>query len=121
MMKPNFSRLGIIIEVSPQGPIFSFVFSDSIRNLLGFIETILYKEYNLSPNPVDILLFDNIFLECDFAQGLIFKRKRSGIIRNLTMDVSPAYKFIQKFRGGVQWYMMETEGRISSICFKLKI
>ena len=53
-IKPNFSTLGSIIEIIPQGPIISFVFNDSIRHLLGFNETILYKEYNLSPNPVDI-------------------------------------------------------------------
>ena len=43
-IKPNFSRLGSIIEKSPQGPIISFVFNDSIRNLLGLHVTILYKE-----------------------------------------------------------------------------
>ena len=57
-IKPNFSTLGSIIEISPQGPIIGFVFDDSIRNLLGFHQTILYKEYKLSPNPVDILSFD---------------------------------------------------------------
>ena len=118
MMKPNFSTLGIIIEISPQGSIITFVFNDSIRNLLGFIETILYKEFNPSPKPVDILSFDNIFLECDIAQGLIFRGKRSGMIHNLTMDVSPAYKNIQKNRGGVQWYMMETKSVNSRLCFK---
>ena len=30
-VKPNFSTLGSIIEISPQGPIISFVFNDSIR------------------------------------------------------------------------------------------
>ena len=58
--------------MSPQGPINSFVFNDSIRNLLGLHETILYKECNLSPNPVDNLSFDNIFLECDIAKGMVF-------------------------------------------------
>ena len=53
MKKPNFSTVGDIIEIQPQGPIIAFVFEDSIRKLLGFYETILYKEYNLSPNPVD--------------------------------------------------------------------
>ena len=66
--KPTFSTLGSFIETSPQRPIISFLFDDSIRNLLGFHETILYKEYNLSPNPVDILSFDNTFLECDIAK-----------------------------------------------------
>ena len=51
---------------------------------------------------------------------MIFKGKRSGIIHNFTMDVDPGYKYIEKFRGGVQWYMMETKDFISSINFKLK-
>ena len=38
------------------------MFDDSIKNFLGFHETILYKEYNLSPDPVDILSFDNVFM-----------------------------------------------------------
>ena len=36
------------------------------------------------------------------------------------MDVDPEYKYIQKFCGGVQWYMMESKDITSSICFKLK-
>ena len=119
-IKPNFSTLGSIVEIKPQGPIIGFVFDDSIGNLLGFDETILYEEYNLSPNPVDILSFDNIFIETDIAQGMIFKGKRTGIIHNFTMDVDPGYKYIEKFRGGIQWYMMESKDIISSICFKLK-
>ena len=51
---------------------------------------------------------------------MIFKGKRSGIIHNFTMDVDLGYKYIEKFRGGVQWYMMESKDIISSICFKLK-
>ena len=119
-IKPNFSTLGSIVEIKPQGAIFGFVFDDSIGSLLGFDETILFEEYNLSPNPVDILSFDNIFIGCDIAQGMIFKGRRSGIIHNFTMDVDPGYKYIEKFRGGVQWYMMNTKDFISSINFKLK-
>ena len=63
------------------------------------------------------LSFDNIFLECNIAQGMIFRCKRSGIIHNFTMDVDPGYKYIKNFRGGVQWYMMEGKHIISSICF----
>ena len=123
-IKPNFSTLGSIIEIIPQGqiqgPVISFVFNDSIRNLLGFNETILYKEYNLSPNPVDIISFDNIFLETDIAQGMIFKGKRSGIIHKFTMDVDPGYKYIEKFQGRVHWYVMQSKDFVSSISFKLK-
>ena len=51
---------------------------------------------------------------------MIFKGKRSGIFFNFTMDVNPGYKYIHKFRGGIQWYMMESKDIISSICSKLK-
>ena len=119
-IKPNFSTLGSIIEISTQGSVITFVPDDSIRDLLGFNKTTIYEEYNLSPNPVDIFSFDNIFLECNIAQGMIFKGKRSGIIHNFTMDVDPGYKYIEKFRGGVQWYLMELKDIISSICFKVK-
>ena len=119
-IKPNFSTLGFIIEISTQGPVITFVPDDSIRDLLGFNRTTIFEEYNLSPNPVDILSFDNISFECNIAQGMIFRGKRSGIIHNFTMDVDPGYKYIEKFRGGVQWYMVESKDIISSICFKLK-
>ena len=119
-IKPNFSTLGSIIEISTQGPLITFAPDNSMGDLLGFNKTTIFEEYNLSPNPVDILSFDNIFLECNIAKGMIFRGKRSGIIHNFTMDVVPGYKYIEKFRGGVQWYMMESKDIISSICFKLK-
>ena len=93
-IKPIFCTLGSIIEISPQIPIISFVFNDSIRNLLGFQEILLYKEYNQSTNPVDITTFDNLFIEIDIAKRLIFKGKRTGIIMNFTMSVLPGYKLI---------------------------
>ena len=119
-IKPNFSTLGSIVEIKSKEPILGFVFDDNIGNLPGFNETILYEEYNLSPSPVDTLSFNNFFLGTDIAQGMIFKGRRSGIIHNFTMDVNPGYKYIEKFRGGVQWYMMNTKDFISSINFKLK-
>ena len=78
------------------------------------------KNILLSSNPVDILSFDNIFLETNVSEGMIYRGKKSGIIHNFTMDVDPGYKCIEKFRGGGQWYMMESKGTISSISFKLK-
>ena len=119
-IKPNFITLGSIVEISPQGSIIGFVFDDSIGNFRGFNETIIWELYNLSPNPVDILSFDNIFIETNIAQGMIFIGKRSGIIHKFTMDVDLGYKFIEKFRGGIQWYMMNTKDFISSIKFILK-
>ena len=119
-IKPNFSTLGSIIEISPQGPLISFMFDVSKKDLLGFHAITLYEEYNLSTNPVDILSFDNIFLECDIAQGMIFKGRKSNIIHNWTMTVDPGYIYVEKFNGGIGWYMMQSKDIISSICFKLQ-
>ena len=119
-ISPNFTTLGSIVEILTPGPQISFVFDDSIGTLLGFSEILVWGKYNLSDNAVEIISFDNIFIECNIAQGMIFKGKRSGIIHNFTMDVDPGYKYIEKFRGGVLYYMMESKDVISSICFKLK-
>ena len=51
---------------------------------------------------------------------MISRGKRSRGIHSFTMDVDAGYKYIDKFRGGVQWYMMESKDIISSICLKLK-
>ena len=97
-----------------------FMFDDSIGDILGFNARTLFEEYILSPNPVDILSIDNIFIQTDKARGMIFKGKRNGIFHNFTMDVNPGYIYIGKFRGKIQCYMMESKDNISSICFKLK-
>ena len=119
-IKANFATLGSIIEFSTQGPIITFVPDNSIGALLGFNKTTIFSQYNQSNNPVDILSFDKIFIHTDIAQGMIFQGKRSGINHNFTMDVDPGYKYVEKFRGGIQWYMMDTNDVISSINFKLK-
>ena len=36
------------------------------------------------------------------------------------MSVSPGYKFINRFEGSAQWYMMESKDVFSKNCFKLK-
>ena len=119
-IKPNFSTLGSIIEISNQESAISFKPEDSIGSLIGFNKRTIYEEYNLSDNPVDILSFDKIFIETDIAQGMIFKGKRTGVIHNWTMTVDSGYKYVEKFAGGISWYMMETKDFISSINFKLK-
>ena len=100
LVKPNFSTLGFIIEISSQGPKIIFAPDDCIRDLIGFNKkTTIYEDYNLSPNPVDILSFDYIFLECNIAQVMIFKGRRSGIVHNFAMDVDPGFNYFEKFRG----------------------
>ena len=96
------------------------MFDDSLKDLLGINARTLHEEYYLSQNPADMLSFDNIFLECDISKGMIFKSKRSGIFHNFTMDVDPGYRYIEKFRGGLQSYMMDSKHIISSIRFKIK-
>ena len=97
-----FGTLGSFVEVLTPGPMISFVFDDSIGNLLGFNEILLWGKYNLSDNPVDISSFDNNFIETGIAQGLIFRGRRTGIIHNFTMDVDLGYKNIEKICGGIQ-------------------
>ena len=97
--KPNFSILSSLLDISPQGPIIGFVFDGSIRNLLGFHETILYKDYNLSPNPVDTLSIGNVFIETIICEGMFYKGKRSGNIHNFTMHDNPGSKYIETFHG----------------------
>ena len=96
--KPNFSTLGSIIEISSQGPIITILLDDSIRNLLGFNAITIYEEYELSPNPVDISSFGNIFHETNIAQGMIFQGKRSGLIHNRTMTVTLAINLWKNLR-----------------------
>ena len=119
-IKPSFSTIGSIIEISQRGPIIIFMLDDFIRDPLGFNARTLYGKYNLSPNLVDFLSFDKNFLDCDIAQGLIFRGQRSRIFHNFSMDVDRGYKYIEKIRGGLQWYVMEGKDIISSNCFKLK-
>ena len=72
----------------------------------------------MSPNSVDIVSFDNIFLGINNAKGMIFKDRQSGSIHIYTLDVYPAVGKIENFRG-VQWYMMESKDFVSSITFIL--
>ena len=120
LIKPNFSTLGSIIEISDEESAISFIPDDSIRDLLGFKKSSIYEKHNLSPKPVDIISFDKTFIETDIAKRMIFKGKRSGIIQKFTMDVDPGYNYIEKFHGGLKWYMMESKDIISSINFRLK-
>ena len=57
IIKLNISTLGSIVQLLKPTGVIGFVFDDKIGNLLGFDETLLYKAYNLSHNPVDILSF----------------------------------------------------------------
>ena len=100
-IKPNFSTLGPIIEISPKGPTISFMFDESIKDLLGFHAITLYEKYNLSTNLHDILSFDKIFLECDIAQGMMFKARKSKTIHDWKITVDAGYKYVDNFSGSI--------------------
>ena len=51
---------------------------------------------------------------------MIFRGKRSGVIHNFTMDVNPGFEKIEKFRGRVQMYVMDSNNVIPSISFILR-
>ena len=101
-IQPIFSTLGSNIKISPQGPLISFIFDDSVQDLSGFNARTLYEQFTSSFNPADVLSFDSFFLGSDIPQLMIFKGEKPGNIHNFTMDVVPGYKYIEKFRGGVQ-------------------
>ena len=46
---------------------------------------------------------------------MIFHGRSSGIIHKFTLDVDPGYKYIEQFRGRVQWYKIESKDNISSL------
>ena len=80
----------------------------------------LHEESNSSEYPIDVLSFDIKYFQCNVAQGKIFKGRKSGVILNWRMTVDPVYKNVEKFSGGISWYMMENKDFISSISFELK-
>ena len=49
-----------------------------------------------------------------------FRRQEIRNNSQLHYGCRSGYKYIEKFHGGVQWYMMESRDIVSSICFKLK-
>ena len=114
--------MGAIFELSSSftGSQNAFTPDDYIGDLLGFKPVVLHKEYNLWHNAVDLLAFDNTLLETDIGQDMIFKGKRTGLFHKFTMDMNLVCKYIEKFRGGVQWYMIERKNFISKISLKLK-
>ena len=80
--KPILSTLRSFVEVSRQESLISFTPNDSIKDFLAFNPQTVYANCNLTPTPVSIFVFDNIFLEADIAQGMIFIRKISRIFHD---------------------------------------
>ena len=91
-IKPKFSKMRSLLEFSRQEPVISFLQDRSIRDVSGFDLVVLYGKYNLSPNPLDVLSFHNVFLETDITQGMIFRGEQHGVVHSFFMDVDPGLK-----------------------------
>ena len=61
-----------------------------------------------------------IFIETGIAQGMIFRGNRKGKKHNFTIVVDPCCKSIEKFKGGIQWDMMESKNFNSNTTFRFK-
>ena len=95
IIKPSFSTLGSVLALSSEitgSQNVTLPMDNSIGDLLGFKPVKIHEGYNLSDHLVDILSFDNSFLETDIAQGMIFKGKRTGTIFKWVQIVNLRYK-----------------------------
>ena len=88
-IRPNFLTLGNNIEISSNitGTQIASIPNNSMRYLLVFKPVTIHAEQNLSHYPVDVLTFDDIFLQTDIPQGMIFIRNRSRKNHFFAMDV----------------------------------
>ena len=118
-ISPNFTTQGSIIEID-DGWEANFTYAGTIRIIPGFDATKVSENYKLSDHPVDIISFDNIFVECEVAQGMIINGKINRVIHKFMMDVNPRDKYIEKFRGWIMRFMMESKDFISRINFRLR-
>ena len=91
-----FSTLASIVGTSSRWLKICLLQDVSLRDLLGFDPVVLNEKYNLSPNPVGILSFDNFVLETEIAQAMLLKTKPSEISDYFTDDVDPVVKYIEK-------------------------
>ena len=51
---------------------------------------------------------------------MIFEQQLVRMIQKFTMDVNPTYKLKERFRGGIQSYMMDGEAFFSHVSSRLK-
>ena len=68
-IKQDFSTQGSIMEIIDRWGIY-FTFDSTTRTILGADARVISGKYNLSDHQVDIISFDNIFIECDIAKGM---------------------------------------------------
>ena len=90
---------------------------DTLRNLTGLVQ--LYYMKNTTHQMNMLIHFQLIIFSAKLnIHGIIFEGKRSGEVHNFTTIVSPVHKNIEKFRGGIPWFMIDTKHFTSKINFR---
>ena len=113
-IKPIFSTLGSIIELSGRKPLNDCVQDIGIGGLIGFDTVILYEKVIYHINQ---FTFSHLTA---FSSKLTWPRKKVKVQKNerFARDVDPGNSYIKKIRGGVQWYLVESKDFISNPSFK---
>ena len=93
---PNAPTLGSIINISFATYSIDFTIQNSLAKLLGFNSGILTSGINISPNIVDILRINSIFVNCDIIKGSFVNGSQSPVLYNFFPNVGPGYKIIEK-------------------------
>ena len=96
-----------------------FIQPGKFRELLGFNERLLTSVRNTLNKVVVILSTSNSFINCSFANGMIIKSDKSGIIHNWTVDVNSGWLYVGNFRGETIWHDLIQTYQIISMTFKL--
>jgi hypothetical protein len=92
---PNAPTLGSIITITNNGYYIDFTVPNSIATLLGFNATILSGAINISPNIVDIININSIYVNCDIIKGSYVNGSNYPVLYNFFPTVGPGYKIVQ--------------------------
>ena len=93
--EPNLSRLTTELHLE-NGYKVDFNIPNSIGNILGFNKTIVDKNYNESPNPINIINVNSILIHCDLVQSSYYNGKPSNIIYSFPINSDPGYRMISE-------------------------
>ena len=91
----NTPTLGSIINISNANYTIDFTIQNSLANLLGFNASILTSGINISPNIVNIININSIYVNCDIIKGSYVNGTHSPVLYNFFPTVGPGYKIVQ--------------------------
>ena len=105
----NVSRSTSIINITHKNYCIDFNIENSIGKVLGYNvgDPILRYGYNESPNKVDIIHINSIFVNIDIIQGSYVDHVLSSIIYSFYPKVPFGYKIIER-PSPLVWYPVET-------------